>query len=87
MKHTIALWLQFHNNYNKKYIGFGRISVHLVDKSLKKTPMLIQNSNKSWEIWLLSYLLHSLMHNAHWKNINHNETPNVGEYKHGSIIL
>jgi hypothetical protein len=54
---------------------------------LRKTPMLIPNSNKSWEIWLLNYLLHSLMHNAHWRNINHNETPNVGEYKQGSVIL
>jgi hypothetical protein len=81
MKDTIALRLQFHNNYNKKYIGFGTISIALVDESLRKIPMLIPNSNKSQEIWLLNYLLHSLMHNAHSRTINHNETPNVGEYK------
>jgi hypothetical protein len=81
MKDTIALRLQFHNNYNKKYIGFGTISVPFIDESLRKIPMLIPNSNKSKEIWLLNYLLHSLMHNAHSRNINHNETLNVGEYK------
>jgi hypothetical protein len=47
MKHIIALRLQFHNNYNKKYIGFSTINVPLVEESLKKTPMLIPNSNKS----------------------------------------
>jgi hypothetical protein len=47
MKHAIALRLQFHNNYNKKYIGFGTINVPLANESLRKTPMLIPNSNKS----------------------------------------